>query len=147
MRRTILACAGVLLCVVALGSDSPKEYDDRTEIAGIEGTWRETEAEVNGENTKSNPHRLTTYRRGTCTIDDGDGNPDRGTYSIDLTQKPPHLDWMPSAGVFKGITYKFICQIDGDTLKICSCTFGTSKRRPQSFNDPWVAIWTYKRVK
>ncbi len=30
MRRTILLLAGVLLCVVALGSDSPKEYDDKT---------------------------------------------------------------------------------------------------------------------
>jgi hypothetical protein len=28
MRRTILLLAGVLLSVVALGSDSPKEYDD-----------------------------------------------------------------------------------------------------------------------
>ncbi len=38
MRRTILLLAGVLLSAVALGSDSPKEYDDRTEVAGIEGT-------------------------------------------------------------------------------------------------------------
>jgi hypothetical protein len=39
MRRTIVLLAGVLLSVVALGSDSPKEYDDRTEVVDIEGTW------------------------------------------------------------------------------------------------------------
>jgi hypothetical protein len=31
MRRAIMLLAGVLLSVVVLGSESPKEYDDATE--------------------------------------------------------------------------------------------------------------------
>ena len=37
MRRTILLLAGVLLSVVALGSDSPKEYDDKKEVLALKG--------------------------------------------------------------------------------------------------------------
>ena len=42
MRRTILLLAGVLLSPVALGSDSPKEYDDKMVTVGTERAWRLT---------------------------------------------------------------------------------------------------------
>jgi hypothetical protein len=37
MRRTILLLVGVLLSVVTLGSDSPKEYDDKTVCIPLRG--------------------------------------------------------------------------------------------------------------
>jgi hypothetical protein len=67
MRRTILLLAGVLLSAVALGSDSPKEYDDKTEVAGIEGTWQLTEDEFNGVKMKPCTQLVTSYRSGTYT--------------------------------------------------------------------------------
>lgn len=39
MRRLLLPFA-VLLVLASLGSDSPKEYDDETAIAGLDGTWQ-----------------------------------------------------------------------------------------------------------
>jgi hypothetical protein len=37
MRRLLVPFA--VLCVLLLGSESPKVYDDQTETNGIEGTW------------------------------------------------------------------------------------------------------------
>ena len=84
MRRTILP-AGMLLCVMALGSDSPKEYDDKTEYVGIEGTWRLTDVEYEGR--KTNPYgkcvTTTTYRSGIYTDNFSNGDKTQGNFSID----------------------------------------------------------------
>ncbi len=48
MCRTILLLVGMLLSAGALASDSPKEYDDRTEKGGLEGTWRRIAVQVEG---------------------------------------------------------------------------------------------------
>jgi len=130
MRRTILLLAGVLLCVVALGSDSPKEYDDKTENVGIEGRWRLTEIiDWNGEKQgiqDMRPFRFENYR-------------------IDKNHNPPHLD--RSFADFKGRTFRFIYQLDGDTLRIAGNERGNFGRRPEGFNDIGNYVWTYKRVK
>ena len=47
MHRLSLLLA-VLLVLPLFGSDSPKEYDDRAKIAGIEGVWRLTDSTQNG---------------------------------------------------------------------------------------------------
>ena len=70
MHRLSLLFA-VLSVVPLLGSDSAKEYDDRTEVAGIEGTWR---------GTRIDRQYVMTYHSGTFTIDDGDGNPLRAIH-------------------------------------------------------------------
>jgi uncharacterized protein (TIGR03067 family) len=145
MRRTILACAGVLLSVVALASDSPKEYDGATEVVGIEGTWRETGFEANGQKIKLNFEVVKTYRSGTFTI--VSPSPSAGSYRIDQSRNPPQLEWLPSSGAHKGKTIKWIYQIDGDTLKIACLANEYEKRPPQGFDDKDLYVYTYKRVK
>ena len=139
MRRTILL-AGVLLSVVALGSDSQKEYDDKTTVDPLEGTWRLIGSEFEGKKMDIPVEfAMWTFRRGTYTIDDGDGNPvQRGTYRIDATQKPAHLDMG---------TAKFIYQIDGDTLRHATLAGAYDTPRPQGFYDKAIVVRTYKRVK
>ncbi len=83
MRRTLWLLAGVLLGVAALGSDSPKEYDDRTTVDPLEGTWRLIEWECNGNKSKPGRKFTNTYHSGTFTWDSGDGDPWRGTHRID----------------------------------------------------------------
>jgi uncharacterized protein (TIGR03067 family) len=147
MRRTILL-AGVLLSVVALGSDSPKGYDDKTEVAGIEGTWRLTELEFHGRKIDLPVQRVTTLRGETYTVNVSKGEILRGSFHIDPAHKPPHLDWMPTSGTFKGHTVKCIYQIDGDTLRIASNPGVDDKKQyPQGFNDNGAVVETYKRVK
>jgi uncharacterized protein (TIGR03067 family) len=150
MRRTVLLLAGVLLSGVVLGSDAPKEYDDKTEVDSIEGTWRQIEVEFdgNGKKFKPDPECVIGFRSGTFTSNYSDGDTDRGSYRIDNTCKPPHLDWMPFSGLYRGKTLQFICQIDGDTLRIAYRRGVEDKvRRPQGFSDDDIAVKTYKRVK
>jgi hypothetical protein len=45
MRRLLLAA---LLVLSLLGSDSPREYDDRTQDMGIEGDWLLLRVETDG---------------------------------------------------------------------------------------------------
>jgi uncharacterized protein (TIGR03067 family) len=118
MRRTILLLTGLLLSIVALGADSPKEYDDRTTVDPLEGTWR----------LVGHDNILTTYHSGTWTIDNGEGEPWRGTYRIDTTSKQPHLHRFYANGPYKGNTIKVIYQIDGDTLRIEGLSNFTFKR-------------------
>jgi uncharacterized protein (TIGR03067 family) len=131
MRRTILL-AGVLLCVVALGSDSPKEYDDRTEYVGIEGTWREIEFEQNGKKEKPTRQHVLIFPSGSSFMLD------------DPTRNPHHLGRFSQDGPLKGQTIMFLYQIEGDTLRIAT-TF--NDRCPQGFNDKGSFVFTYKRVK
>jgi uncharacterized protein (TIGR03067 family) len=144
MRRTILLLAGVLLAVAALGSDSPKQYDDKTELAGIEGTWRRIETELGGRKINLGGD-VRTFRNGTYTINWSDSDMWQGTYHINQTFTPHHFDWIPSRGDYKGQTLKCIYQIDGDTLKIANKIVG--EERPQGFNDDGLAVSIYKRVK
>ncbi len=135
MRRTILLLVGVLLCVVALGSDSPKEYDDKTAVIGIDGTWQ----------LDGNQENLMICHSRVWTIDNGNGDPWGGTCRTDPTRKPAHLDWLFASGTYKGKTFKFIYQIDGDTLRMA--TMRNDWERPQTFSDRDIVVWTYKRVK
>ena len=144
MRRTTLLFA-ILLVVPLLGSDSPKEYDDVTVNGGIEGTWRETGFEANVRKIELNFEVVKTYRSGTFTI--VSPGPSAGSYRIDHSRNPPELDWIPTSGVHKGKTIKWIYQIDGDTLKIACLANEYEKRPPNGFDDKGLYVYTYKRVK
>jgi uncharacterized protein (TIGR03067 family) len=144
MSRTIWLLGGVLLAVATLGSGSPKEYNDRTEYVVIEGTWRLTRIESNGEKNNSPGNEAITFLRETYTNHSGEDTR-RGTCRIDPARKPPHLDLMPSIGPYKGETIKKIYQIDGDMLRIGSQL--PISQRPQGFNDPSTYVEIYKRVK
>jgi uncharacterized protein (TIGR03067 family) len=144
MRRMILL-AGVLLSVVALGSDSPKEYDDRAKVLSIEGTWRLIQTEDNGKKNSTPYPEVTTFSNGVLAHNDDSS---RHKYRIDPTAKPSHLDLLPISG--KGEAERCIYQIDGDTLRIASFLFvfdGEETRRPQGFGGDNVWVATYKRVK
>ena len=146
MRQTILVLAGVLLCVVALGSDSPKEYDDRTEAQDIQGTWELTEIELQGEKVKSDSQEMMTFRGESFTANSQSLGIHRGNYRTYLTHKPYHLDLSYTDGDTKGPTLKLIFQIDGEMLRIAETYLPNDKQRPQGFNGA-VEVWTYKRVK
>jgi uncharacterized protein (TIGR03067 family) len=146
MRRASLLFA-VLVVVPLLGSDSPKQYDDRTECAAIEGTWRLTECTDNGEQMRlSDRPMVLTLRRGTLTFDTGYGHVDRGTYRIDSTRRLSHFDRVPAFGPFPCVSGKCIYQIDGDTLRIAGFP-GKHNERPRGFDDEDTIVETYKRVK
>ena len=143
MKRCLLL---VLLVLPLLGSDSPKEYDDKTEILDVEGTWRRTEFQFNGEKRDLPYESVMILRGGSYTRNDSNGTTLRGSYHIDPTCNPPHIDWFPSDEPFKGQTFRFIYQIDGDTLREAGIPGAQYTRRPQGFKDKDIEICTYKHV-
>jgi uncharacterized protein (TIGR03067 family) len=154
MRRTILL-AGVLLGVAALGSDSPKEYDGRTEVPNpLNGKWRPLKFEVTdkrgGKIIGKGPawadvvfhderyswgwrdgYARLTASRGICTLDPG--------------KRPGHLDLTDLTGQDAGVTRRCIYRLTGETLEIATTT-GDPAHRPESFEGS-VTIYTLKRAK
>src|SRR5579872_2815246 len=119
MRRLSLLFA-VLFVLALLGSDSQKEYDDKTESVGLEGTWRLTEFEFDGQKSKTAPgnQEIKTIRDEAVTSRYPDGAGWQGSYRINSTGKPPRLDWIGEGDRFQAHPVKCIFQCDGDTLRI-----------------------------
>ncbi len=141
MRRAIW----LLLCVASLGSNSSKQYDDRTTGDPLEGTWNWIEVSVGGRKLNSPQHVMTCYDgRLTYYLP---GSTIREIYRTNLSQKPPHLDLIPSNGPLQRKTLKCIYQIDGDTLRIANIATLDDDGRPTEFSGADVAVVTYKRVK
>ena len=141
MRRFALLFA-VLFVLPVLGSDSPKEYDDKMEYVGIEGTWRQIEIDYHGKTSNPTSEVSLTVRSGTFVFNLSDGNGLQGNFRIDPTRKPPHLDYMPN-GSLTGQTLMHIYQIDSNTLRIAYLDIAF---RPQEFTQVDI-VETYKRVK
>lgn len=155
MRRTVYILSAVLLCVVVMGSDSPKEYDGRTQVLNpLQGKWRPLKVEVtnktgkiictNGAETADVVFKDERYiwswadgysRLTTC----------RGIYTLDFSKSPGHLDLTDRTGPLAGVTRRCIYRIDGETLEIASTTDHPANR-PESFAGH-VTIYTLKRVK
>jgi uncharacterized protein (TIGR03067 family) len=147
MRGTACLLA-VLLVLPLLGSDSPKEYDEKTEIAGIEGKWRVTNIEKNDGTTRLDAGSVWTYWSDTFAMTAGDGETMGGKYRIDLTSNPRHLDWTFTTGGIRGTTIKCIYQIghEGDSLRVAYSTIHGTKR-PQGFGEAGLCVFSFKRVK
>jgi hypothetical protein len=93
MKRCLLVALPV---VPLLGSDSPEEYDDRTERVGIEGTRRWTEIEYKGAKaTAGKEESVRTFHGGIYTFQWGK-EMIRGTYHTELDCKSPPVDYTPS---------------------------------------------------
>ena len=146
MRRLPLLFA-VLLVLPLFGSDSPKEYDDKTIVDPLVGTWRLIEIENDGMKAKFPAEYVWTYGGETYTLDYGMGRTIRGVYHTDPARKPSHLDYFPANGPNQGKTLLFIYQIEGETLRTAHVVKSTDVQRPQGFNDKGVGVLTYKRVK
>jgi uncharacterized protein (TIGR03067 family) len=140
MKRRVLA---VLLTLPLLGSGSSKEYDDRTEMTGIEGTWQLLAVEHDGK--KVNPITwVLTFRRGRFTREDSNGGKGEGVYRFDSKQKPYHVDFIFEPGTNYASTSE-IAEMHGDILSMAWDRSG--QHRPGSFHDREIWIGTFKRLK
>jgi uncharacterized protein (TIGR03067 family) len=145
MRRTVLLLAGVLLSAVALGSDSPKEYDDSMKVDLLEGEWRMVEVEVDGVKPPFVGF-VETYRDASWGAKSEGNETHQGRYKINTSQRPARLDLIPADGPFAGVTRRYIYQVSGDVLKTAEAM--GSDERPKRFDEKrGVVICTYKRVK
>jgi uncharacterized protein (TIGR03067 family) len=146
MRRATLLLPS-LLVLSLLGSDSPREYDDATQVACLEGAWRLTNLENDGQKVKPLLQQTITVRGTDFTISYNDGGVFPGTFRIDPTWNPPQLDHTPASGALANRSLKWLYQIDGDTLKIAGNPDGLFERRPHGLKEKGLIVWTYKRVR
>jgi uncharacterized protein (TIGR03067 family) len=154
MRRTIFL-AGVLLGVAALGSDSPREHDGRTEVPNpLNGRWRPLKFEVTdkrgGKIIGNAPAWAdVVFQDERYSWNWGDGysrlTASRGICTLDPGKSPGHLDLADLTGQAAGVTRRCIYRLDGETLEIASTT-GDPADRPESFEGP-VTTYTLKRAK
>lgn len=127
MPRNAAMLFGILLLVAGLGlpkaSGAPQDDAFTKELKAMAGTWRPVSAENNGN--KSSEEIL----KGIRWIRDADGKwaMQRGdkivlewtVRKIDATKKPKAFDVEITAGPYKGMVYRGIYELDGDTLRIC----------------------------
>jgi uncharacterized protein (TIGR03067 family) len=112
----------------------------------MEGTWACVSATVDGkalpeETVKQFRLTLTSTRykteKGSQVLFDSD-------YTLDSSQKPPHIDIVGTEGDFKGKKAQGIYLLTGDELKICYTMPG--KPRPSAFESlsgsgAYLLVW------
>lgn len=141
MPRSATMLFGILLLLTGLGlpkaSGDPQDDAFTKELKAMAGTWRPVSAENNGN--KSSEALL----KGIRWIRDADGKwamqRDEKTVlewtvrRLDGTKNPKAIDVEITAGPHKGVVYRGIYELDGDTLRICFA-MPEKAERPREFS-------------
>jgi uncharacterized protein (TIGR03067 family) len=147
-----LIIASTLACPIGLSADDTAKAEAiRKDRKLYEGVWRVTSLVANGEKSTEDDARKITVANGSdgTWIIKVEGNQiTHGTSTFDPTQKPKHIDFIPSDGTNQGQTHLGIYEIDGDKRKLCFANPG--KDRPKEFKSEAGSehtLVTFERVK
>ncbi len=69
-----------------------------------------------------------------------------GSYTVDATKTPPHIDMMPENGKYKGMTLKGVYKLDGDSLVVAFAEPG-QPRPGDTEPKPTRVVATHRRAK
>jgi uncharacterized protein (TIGR03067 family) len=141
MARAAAMLLGTSLLLAGLGwPEAPGDPTDDAftkELKALAGTWRPVSAENNGYQAPDEDLKGTRWTRDA----DGKWTMRRGdealvwwaVKTIDATKNPRSIDIEVTAGPHKGVIYRGIYELDGDTLRIC---FALPERteRPTEFS-------------
>jgi uncharacterized protein (TIGR03067 family) len=143
MRRRIihLFCA-VVLAVVGLASDSPKDYDDTTRMDPLQGTWHMAVIEYNGNRERVTNFGTQTFRGDRWTFVGRENM--EGTFTARNDRLPATFDETWTTGSAKGQTWQYIYQVEGDTLRTTHRPNG--QVRPKSFDEDGAITIIWKRA-
>jgi uncharacterized protein (TIGR03067 family) len=108
---------GAVLACAALGSDSPKDYDDRTTFASLEGTWVVQYVEINGQRQKEGDNVKLVFKGDVVTLHEK-ARPQVLKFRADPSRRPGHLDLQEGGVPGKDTTLPMIYVIEGDVLRI-----------------------------
>lgn len=101
--------------------------DDKTKDISLEGTWKAVKAERNGKPFDRIVGDKLVFKGKSLTI--VSKKEEKGTFKLDTSKKPIHIDIMPEDGNEK--TVKGIVELKGKTLTICFAQPGNE--RPTKF--------------
>jgi len=139
----------ILVVVLSLAADAPKDNAVKKELKKVEGTWALSSGEDKDEKVaddvlknasltiEGNKH---TFKIGDQTI--------AGTHTIDPTTKPKTIDAAHTEGPFNGQTLLGIYKLEGDKLTVCLAL--PDKERPTEFTTKLgtgTLLYTFKREK
>jgi uncharacterized protein (TIGR03067 family) len=141
MKRLALVL-GLLAGPVAAG---PAEDED---LRLLQGNWKVVSAELGGDLCPGNDLadlRLTIRDR-TWTVE-LHGSRDRGTLTVDVSQRPRAMNLVGTEGPTRGKTLLAVYDLSGDMLRVCYALDG--KERPAGFESKrgtQLIVVTYQRV-
>jgi uncharacterized protein (TIGR03067 family) len=144
MRYFPLALASVLLIAADAKDDAVKEAK-----AKLKGTWDVVSMERGGEKEPLPDGIMAQLIIHDDRLTMRDKNESRdASYTIDPTQKPPHIDIVPNEGPDKGKKHLAIYVLDKDDLKICSAEPGEPRPKELASKEGVKAVLvTLKRQK
>lgn len=134
-----------LVVLSLLGSDSPKEFDDRTEIAGIEGTWQIVTSGTPGHQTHPDTPCIETLQGGKFVYSENGVMHQQGTYTSRVDRVPCYLDETTAEGITPKGTKKFIYRRNDDRL--LTAYGAQTSERPRSFDEDGIFVIVWKRVR
>ncbi|MDB6020661.1 MAG: hypothetical protein JWQ04_518 [Pedosphaera sp.] len=126
MKRILTLCLLLVASMPLLAADSS---DD---AKALQGNWIPVKAELAGQ-----PMADAVMKSITLKLDHGKylvtvaGEPDNGTYTLDLTSNPKGMTITGTEGPNHGRTFPAIYELKGDTLRICYDLSGA--KRPTAF--------------
>jgi uncharacterized protein (TIGR03067 family) len=126
MRPVLLAALPVLLLTAQASDDAAKEY------ARFDGIWKFASIHVAGKSLPAEAFKDSRLilRGNRWTLKEADSSTG-GTYKVDVSRKPRHIDVTFTEGPEKGKTMLGIYELDGDTYRVCFALGG--KDRPTAF--------------
>lgn len=145
------ALAILTLINATVKADDAKNAAIKNDRKLIEGTWRVTALEMNGNKSKEEDAKKFTVVNGNdgTWILRSDGNEImNGTSTIDPTKKPKTIDFTLTKGKDKGKLFLGIYELGKKTRKLCFAPAG--KDRPREFTSTTGnenILVTFKRVK
>jgi uncharacterized protein (TIGR03067 family) len=114
----------------------------------FQGTWTIVDTRK-GDPKDKEPvtARTVVFDGGKYRIKVGDTVVEEGTFTVDPSKSPKHIDVAATAGMDKGMKWQGIYELDGDTLR--AVVGPTDKARPTKFENPaeGVRAFTLKRAK
>ena len=141
MKKFLLPVYVLAVALLAGADDKPK--DDTAEK--LKGTWKLVKAEAGGKDVTAGLGEHTWTFDGEKVTAQDKSQTHKGTYQLDATKKPVHLDVNGRDFIEKTGVWRLIVQVEGDTLKVAFVD--NPDDRAKGFDDKDAIITTFKRVK
>jgi uncharacterized protein (TIGR03067 family) len=111
---------------------SARDLAAKKEAEKLQGTWTRVSVANKATRIGASAGDTITYSGDTFTQKVNGTVIQAGTFKIDPTANPKHLDYFVTQGKHKGIHYRSIYKIEGNLLHVCTDD-GTTKR-PKEFS-------------
>jgi len=121
-------CVGLAMAIALVAFAG----DDSDDAKLVQGNWKPVTAELAGQ-----PMAGAVLKTISLKLDNGKyevfvgTEPDRGTYTLDLSTQPKGMTINGTEGPNQGRTFPCIYELKGDTLRICYDLSGA--KRPTEF--------------